>query len=149
MKVTEALIVEHRIFLTVFDQIERVLADAKTLTEVLILASLVKSMLEAHDSTETNLAYLACDHALQDKGQIDRMDQEHQKIDVCLRKVRSARTGKQAQRMLAAVIDFSRKHMQFEERSVFPSLESVLQPETLEGFGSNWQILREAAAASG
>lgn len=58
MKITETLIVEHRIFLAVFAQVERVLADATTLSEVVILASLVKSMLEGHDSTETNLAYL-------------------------------------------------------------------------------------------
>ena len=149
MKITEALIVEHRIFLTVFDQIDRVLADAKTLSEVVILASLVKSMLEDHDGTETNLAYLACDHALQDKDQLDRMSQEHQEIDARLRKVGSARTGMQARRLLAAAIDFSREHMQFEELSVFPSLESVLQPETLDELGSRWQLRREAASATG
>jgi hypothetical protein len=68
MTITEALIAEHNIFLSVFDQIERGLPSLTTPPEVRTMAKIVEGLLNGHAETETNLAYLALDHVLQDEG---------------------------------------------------------------------------------
>ena len=70
MKITQALVAEHTIFLSVFDQIERVLPSLATPIEVRTMASIVERLLEDHAKTETNLAYLALDHVLEHNGEL-------------------------------------------------------------------------------
>ncbi|HUJ43006.1 MAG TPA: hemerythrin domain-containing protein [Opitutaceae bacterium] len=138
MKITEALVAEHRIFRSVFDQIERVLPWLATVAEVKVLASVIEGMLEDHAGTETNLAYLALDHVMQDKGQLDRLHEEHQEIDASLRRVQQTDSCPEARRLLATAIAASRHHFHFEEQTVFPLLESVLQGGTLTELGATW-----------
>jgi len=144
MRITEALIAEHTIFLNVFDQIERVLPSLATPAEVQTMASIVEGLLEGHAKTETNLAYLALDHVMENKGELKRMHQDHAEIDDRLRKVHSASSCAQARRLLKSAIAASREHFRAEERSVFPLLERTLQEETLTELGRDW-MQREAA----
>jgi hemerythrin-like domain-containing protein len=144
MKITEALVAEHIIFLNVFDQIERVLPSLATPAEVRTMARIVEGLLEAHAKTETNLAYLALDHVVEDNGELKSMHQDHHEIDDRLTKVRSASTCAQARRLLKSAITASREHFRAEERSVFPLLERTLQEETLTELTKKW-MQREAA----
>jgi hemerythrin-like domain-containing protein len=139
MKITEILATEHRIFLSVFGQIERALNEVVTLTEVRMLARIVEGMLHSHSETETELAFLALDHALQDKGQLDRLHEEHDEIDTSLHLVHSAGNVAQARLLLQTAIGASRRHFAFEEQSIFPLIDSTLQPETLSGLGEAWR----------
>jgi hemerythrin-like domain-containing protein len=147
MKITEILVAEHRIFLSVFDQIERALSGVTTLTEARILARLVEGMLESHAGTETELAYLALDHVLQDKGQLDRLHEEHHEIDTSLHLVHLAGDVARARLMLQTALGASRRHFAFEEQSVFPLIESALQSETLAGLAATWMQRFEAQPA--
>ena len=147
MKITEALAAEHTIFLTVFDQIERVLPSLTTPAEVRTMAGIVEGLLEEHAKTETNLAYLALDHVLADNGELKRMHQDHYEIDERLRKVHTAKTCAEARRLLKVTILGTREHFHAEERSVFPLLEKVLQPDTLAALGQSW-LQRQAAPTS-
>ena len=147
MKITEILVAEHRIFLSVFDQIERALSGVTTLTEARILARLVEGMLESHAGTETELAYLALDHVLQDKGQLDRLHEEHHEIDTSLHLVHLAGDVARARLMLQTALGASRRHFAFEEQSVFPLIESALQSETLAGLAATWMHRLEAQPA--
>jgi hemerythrin-like domain-containing protein len=144
MKITEALVAEHTIFLSVFDQIERVLPSLTTHTELRTMASIVEGLLEGHAKTETNLAYLALDHVLENNGGLSRMHQDHNEIDDRLRRVHTARTCAEARRLLKLAILSSREHFAAEERSVFPLLEKVLQKQTLTDLAKNW-MQRQAA----
>jgi hemerythrin-like domain-containing protein len=144
MKITEALVAEHTIFLNVFDQIERVLPSLATPAEVQTMASIVEGLLEGHARTETDLAYLALDHVIEHNGELKRMHQDHAEIDDRLRKVHSASSCAQARRLLKSAIAASREHFRAEERSVFPLLERTLQAETLTELGRDW-LQREAA----
>ena len=149
MKITEILVAEHRTFLSVFAQIERALPGATRLAEVRMLARIVEGMLESHAGTETEQAFLALDHVLQDKGQLDRLHEEHLEIDTSLHLVHLAGDSLRARGLLQTAIDASRKHFAFEEQFVFPLIESALQPETLAGLGTTWrQQLEERPAAS-
>ncbi len=147
MKITETLVAEHRIFLRVFDQIDRLLPRMRTVAEVRRMASLVEALLMEHGTTETDLAYPALDHMLQDRDRLDRLHQEHQEIDAGLREVQAAPTLGEARRRLEAALLMSRRHFQFEERFVFPLFEELLQPGTLAELGADW-LERSAGARS-
>lgn len=138
MKITEALVAEHNTFLTVFDQIERVLPSLATPSEIRTMASIVEGLLESHAETETDLAYRALDHVLAHKGELQRMHQDHREIDDRLRKVHTAGTCAEARRLLKSALLASREHFHLEERSVFPLLEKVLRKETIETLGRSW-----------
>ena len=146
MKITEALVAEHNTFLTVFDHIERVLPSLATQTEVRTMASIVEGLLESHAKTETNMAYLALDHVLEQNGELKRMHQDHREIDDRLRNVHTANTCAEARRLLKAALLASREHFQLEERNVFPLIEKVLEKETLLELGQIW-LQRSAARA--
>jgi hemerythrin-like domain-containing protein len=146
MKITEALVAEHNTFLTVFDQIERVLPSLTTQTEVRTMARIVEGLLESHAKTETNLAYLALDHVLAHNGELKRMHQDHREIDDRLKAVHTARTCAEARRLLKASLLGSREHFRLEERSIFPLLEKALQKATLLELGQTW-LERSSSAA--
>ena len=147
MRITEALVAEHTIFLSVFDQIERVLPSLATPVEVQTMASIIEGLLEGHAKTETNLAYLALDHVMEHNGELKRMHQDHHEIDDRLKKVQTADTVAQARRLLKSALADSREHFRAEERSVFPLLEGTLQEETLTGLGESWMQRKTATAA--
>lgn len=138
MKITEALVAEHNTFLIVFDQIERVLPSLSKPAEVRTIARIVEGLLKAHSKTETNLAYLALDHVLEQSGELKRMHQDHQEMDDQLRKVHKARTCVEARRLLKAALRDSRDHFRLEESNVFPLIEKVLQKETQRDLGQKW-----------
>ncbi|MGA2865520.1 MAG: hemerythrin domain-containing protein [Verrucomicrobiota bacterium] len=138
MKITEALVTEHTIFLSVFEQIERALPGSGTLRELRTLAGMVEGLLRPHAETETNLAYAALDQALAERGQLERLHQDHHEIDARLEKVRRATTCAQARRLFEAALLATREHFRYEERSVFPLLEQALQAETLAELGRAW-----------
>jgi len=143
MKLTEALVTEHTIFLSVFDQIERALPSLSTPAEIDTMARIVEGLLQAHAKTETDLAYLALDHMLEHNGELTHMHQEHHEIDDRLRKVHTAKTCAEARRLLKAALTTSREHFRGEELNVFPLLEKWLKPETLLELGRSW-LRREA-----
>ncbi len=155
MKITDALVAEHTIFLGFFEQIDQVLPSLATPAEVRHLAILIVKLLQAHAQRETDLAYLALDHALAEKGQMERMHQDHKEIDGRFKQVDTARTCAEARRLLQAGMVASRDHFAFEEKYLFPLLEKVLRQETLRELGRAWidrttaPALRQTAAALG
>ncbi|HEY5911262.1 MAG TPA: hemerythrin domain-containing protein [Verrucomicrobiae bacterium] len=138
MKITDALIAEHAIYLGVFDEIERVLPSLTTPSELQTMAGIITRILQPHALDENNLAYLALDHALAHKGKLERMHHEHKEIDERLMKVHETGNCSEGRRLLKAAIAASREHFQLEEREVFPLLEKTLKPESLEALGRSW-----------
>ncbi len=138
MKITEALITEHVIFLSVFEQIERVLPSLTTPTEVRTLARVIEGLLQGHAAREANLAYLALDHVLAERGELERMHQDHRELDDRLQAIHTTNNLAEARQLLKTTISHSREHYRLEERTIFPLLEKVLQPETLHELGQTW-----------
>jgi hemerythrin-like domain-containing protein len=135
LMITDTLLAEHRVFRDLFDEIETLLPELTEVTETRLLATLVERVLLRHAEVESSLAYAALDHALKQRGQLERLHQDHEEIDGSLRRARKASTLKQSRRLLKAAIEASRAHFRREERGVFPLLERVLQPETLAALG--------------
>ena len=144
MKITEALLAEHVVFHNIFDYIERILPDVKTLAEVKSLAELMESLLLAHGKTEEDLVFAPLDHCLEQIGQRDVFHEEHHEIDASLLKVKAAKRLDEARRLLSVAVLASRKHFDHEERIAFPLAEKVMKRETLTELGKTWMKQRQA-----
>jgi hemerythrin-like domain-containing protein len=144
MKITEALLAEHVVFHNIFDYIERILPDVKTLAEVKSLAELMESLLLAHGKAEEELVFAPLDHCLEQIGQRDTFENEHREIDASLLRVKAAKRLDEARRLLSVAVLASRKHFDHEERIAFPLAEKVMKRETLTALGKTWMKQREA-----
>jgi len=137
-RITEALITEHAVFGTVFDHIEHALPKVRTGAEAKMLAALVEALLRSHSETETDLAYAALDHALDHRGELDQLHQDHQEIDARLQRIQSATGCGEARRLLKAVLRAAREHFAREEKTVFPLIDRALSQEMLADLGNAW-----------
>jgi len=138
MKITEALFAEHQVFQNLFDYIERNALRSKTLAEVKLLAGLMETMLAAHSRTEDELFIGPLEHCFEQIGHRETFHQEHDEIEANLKLVQKAKQLKQARQLLTAAVICSRKHIDKEERIVFPLAERVLKSKTLLALGQAW-----------
>jgi len=141
--ITDTLVVEHGFFCAVFDHIERVMPRLGSVHEVKLFSALVEELLARHAETEQSLAYRALDHVMEERGELDRMYQDHKEIDVHYRRVGRARSLAEARLLLKKALAASREHFRQEEQGAFPLLERVLPPDALDGLGG--ARLRECA----
>lgn len=139
MTIIEALVVEHRVFLMFFEQIERALPGVKTVDEVALMCRLLEAPLHNHGGAETDLAYIALDHILHQQNRLNRLHHDHQEIDGLLKEVEGIKDLQQARSRLKAALDACRAHFSEEERTVFPRIEKALQHETLLILGRVWK----------
>lgn len=139
MTIIEALVAEHRIFLMLFDQMERALPGVKTVDEVALMCRLLEAPLHNHGGAETDLAYIALDHILHQQNRLTRLHHDHQEIDGLLKEVAQIKDLPQARARLKSALDACRAHFSEEERTVFPRIEKALQPETLLILGRVWK----------
>jgi hemerythrin-like domain-containing protein len=145
--ITKTLIMEHAVFIEVFNQIERVLTGPVSASEVKLLASVVEGLLRDHGETETNLAYSVLDHALADRGTLNRLYQDHREIDDRFKRIHHTTDPAEAQILLKKALAATREHFRREEKNVFPMLEKTLQPDTLWTLGRKWTESHSISAA--
>ena len=143
MKITEALFAEHLVFHNVFDHLDRVAPRVKTLAEVKGLAALMEAMMKAHSDTEDELFIRPLEHCFEQIGQSETFHQEHDQIDSTLTLVGKATQVKKARQLLLQAVAASRKHVDKEERIVFPMAERVLSGKTLTSLGQAWRQQRK------
>jgi hemerythrin-like domain-containing protein len=143
MKITEALFAEHFVFHNVFDHLERVAPRARTLAEIKTMAALMESMMKAHSDTEDELFIRPLEHCFEQIGQRETFHQEHDNIDGTLVSVAKATQVKKARQLLLQAVAASRKHVDKEERIVFPMAERVLSAMTLTSLGQAWRQQRK------
>jgi hemerythrin-like domain-containing protein len=144
MKITEALLAEHVVFHNIFDHIEHVLPQLKTLAEVKGWANLMEGLLLAHGKAEEDLVFAPLNHYLEQLGQRDSFEHEHEEIDKSLLRVKSAKRLPDARKLMQQAVTASRKHFDREERIVFPLAERVMKGETLTELGKIWMKQRDA-----
>ena len=136
---------EHAVFHNLFDHIEAAVPRLGTLGEVKLLATLVDKVMAPHSKTEDDLFIEPLEHCFDQIGQNETFHAEHRQIEEMLAAVLTARTLKDAKKILLKVIAASRRHFDKEERIVFPMAERVLKTKTLSDLGTEW--LRKRAAA--
>jgi hemerythrin-like domain-containing protein len=123
------------VFCELFDEIDRLLPDVRTVAEVRLLGRLVEGVLSRHADVEQNLAYAALDQALAGKGELNQLYQDHEEIDACLQHATLAVEFVEAVRFLRAGLKASREHFRREEETVFPLFEKLFDPAAMEALG--------------
>jgi hemerythrin-like domain-containing protein len=139
MTIIEALVAEHRVFLTLFEQIEHALPRVKTVDEIALLCRLLEVPLHNHGGAEADLAYIALDHILHQQDRLTRLHHDHKEIDGLLKEVEAIKDLEEARSRLKTALDACRAHFSEEERNVFPRIEQALQHETLLALGRAWK----------
>lgn len=147
MKITEALMAEHLVFHNMFDHIEAVAPQFKTLAEVKVVAALMEAMLRAHAHTEDELFLGPLEHCFEQIGQRDAFVEEHEEMDGNLCRLQQVSRLDRARRLLLAAVAHSRQHFDKEERIVFPLAEKVLNSHTLSSLGEAWMDQRARVAS--
>lgn len=142
MRITDILMVEHTVFRAMFDEIERALRKSATIAEVRVFARTLTVLLRQHGESEQNLAYTALDHMLKEKGQLNRLFTEHREMDSRFEQAQAAADFAEASRLLRASMAMSREHFRYEEQTLFPLINTVLQDESLEKLGAAWKQKR-------
>jgi hemerythrin-like domain-containing protein len=143
MKITDVLRAEHAVFHNLFDHIEAVLPETKTLAEVKSLTTVAETLLAPHSQTEDDLFIEPLEHCFDQIGQNDLFHEEHKLIDAELAKVHQTNDLKSAKKMLLGAVALCREHFDKEERIVFPMAESILKNKTLAELGEAWLRRRE------
>jgi hemerythrin-like domain-containing protein len=136
--ITKALIMEHAVFRAVFNQVERALPKAGLAQEVKLLATVVEGLLSGHGEMEKHLAYSVLDHVLKEDDRLNRLHQDHHEIDEHFKRVHRANDLAEVKCLLKKALAATQEHFHREEEIVFPFLERVLRPETVETLGQTW-----------
>ena len=84
MKITEILMAEHAVFHNLFDHIEAVAPQLRTLAEVKALAAVVEKVHEPHSKTEDDLFIEPLEHCFDQMGQKETFHAEHENIEGAL-----------------------------------------------------------------
>lgn len=148
MTITEALIAEHSGFCAVFDCMERALPSLTTLPEVKVLTGQLEGMMVGHSEEETDLALVALDHILAQRGRLDYLHEDHRQMDQLLRRANEAEEFEQAVHLLKEVLAYSRAHFRHEEEVVFPLIDRMLPRNLLEELGRAWLQRYQSSARS-
>jgi hemerythrin-like domain-containing protein len=138
MKITDVLRAEHAVFHNLFDHIEAIAPQLKTLAEVKSLALVVEKLHGPHSKAEDDLFIDPLESYFDQMGQKETFHAEHEHIEATLVKVLTIKTLKDAKKTLLNAIAASRKHFDKEERIVFPMAERVLKAKTLNDLGEAW-----------
>ena len=137
--IIDGLVAEHRVFLTVFDQIERSLPEIKTTGEIALICRILERLIHDHGTAETDLAYITFDHVLKEQNRCSRLSHDHEEIDGLLREVETIQDLAEARSRLKVSLNACRVHFKEEERNVFPMIEKTLHHETLVALGRAWR----------
>ncbi len=143
MKITDILTTEHAVFCAMFDQIEHALPTLETSAELKALAGLLETLLHAHGETEQDLAYGPLDHLLKEKSQLGRLFSDHREMDSRMKEVQDGNDPAHARRLLQAAMVMSREHFRYEEQTLFPFVEKVLDLDSLEKLGDAYAHKRK------
>ena len=129
---------EHRIFLRLFEEVERSLPLLKTPDEVGLACRLIRRLLRKHGEVEDDLSFVAVRRILKDRGRHARLGHDHREIERLLENATSVRDIRKARARLKAALAGCRAHFRDEERNLFPLIEKALWPETLLALGEAW-----------
>ena len=145
MKITDILRAEHTVFHHLFDHIEAAIPNMKSLAELKTLGDLADKIMAPHSKTEDDLFIDPLEHYFEQIGQRETFHHEHEFIEECFSRLRSARRLAAARKILLATMAACRKHFDKEERLVFPLAERVMKAKTLTDLGAEWMKRREAS----
>lgn len=136
--ITEVLVAEHRVFLTLFDQVERALPGLKTMDELRPLCRLLQALLHKHGEEENDLSCVAVSHILKEHKRHARLHHDHRKLDALIKQVAVTKDIRKGRSRLRAALAACRAHFGDEEQVLFPLIERALRQDALLALGKVW-----------
>ncbi len=143
MKITDALLGEHAVFVAQFDRLDQdvpAVADAAIVREE---AALMASALVTHARLEDELLFDRLEGAGADPGLLATMKAEHQTIEAALRDAQGTADVARARERLLEAVAVAREHFAREERFAFPMAEALLSAHVLRALGAAWARRRD------
>jgi len=138
MKITDAFIGEHAVLYAQLDHLEEAVPAARTIGEIKAMAGLLEAALKSHAELEDDLLFNGLEPGLDQIGKLEKVQHEHDAICQGLKRVRTARTRKDAERRLLNIVHLARKEFDLEDRIIFRLAEDLLREETLCKLGRQW-----------
>jgi len=138
VKITDAFAAEHAVLNAQFDYLEKVVPIAKTLAEIKAMAGLLDAALSTHAHLEDELLFHGLEGGLDQLGQLEKVQHEHDAICKGLAKVQSSLRRSDAQRRLLNIIHLTRKEFELEERVIFKMAGQMTRAENLTKLTKAW-----------
>ena len=148
MKITDALLGEHGVFYSQFNQLEQVVP---TLTDVALIqtsAALLAAGLASHAHLENELLFKALEpHLGTGMGPLAVMRMEHNEIETNLARMPEVKAVDEARELVLHIVEVARQHFAKEENILYPAARQVLDEETLTQLGLQWAQQRHVTLA--
>lgn len=139
MKITDGLLGEHALFYALFDSVERVLADAQSVTEIRHAFEVIAEGIVSHANLEEELLFPALDA----QGPLRVMRAEHQEIEELVQAIAGAKSREDARDIGTRLLDVLREHFHKEEAVLFPMCETRVGEQTLIALGERYRARRK------
>ena len=140
MKVTEALLTEHRLLKILATQLESAAESKAELPALLGAASMLQKALIDHSRVEDEGLFARLEAAMGGGGPVAVMRADHEQIEGMLEEIANGTDRNQAARTVREVVGLTRDHFAKEESMLFPMAEQVLEGSVLEDLSAPWKV---------
>ncbi len=147
VKLTDALLGEHGVIYTLFDQIEAVTATATSVVHIQEATVVLSAVVLSHANLEEELLFPALETHVGTTGPLAVMRTEHDEIEHALRRIEEAQNLDDGADCVARALSIVRNHFQKEEEVLFSMARQTLDEETQIQLGKAWAEARRVSIA--
>ena len=140
MKVTEALLTEHRLLKILATQLESAAESKGELPTLVGAASMLQKALIDHSRVEDEGLFARLEAAMGGGGPVAVMRADHEQIESMLGEIADGTNRDQVARTVREVVGLTRDHFAKEENILFPMAEQVLDERALEDLSAPWKV---------
>jgi hemerythrin-like domain-containing protein len=142
MKITEALLRDHKVFYSQFEDLENALLSHSALPEIESQIDALTASLETHAQLEDELLFAALEPYIGQTGPLAVMRMEHSEIENTFAELQQAADYAATEEWVSHLLQVARPHFAKEEQVLFPTAEQVLDSNTLEQLGAQFSNRR-------
>lgn len=147
LRLTDALLGEHAVLYTLFDQIEAVAVTDANLAWIQQATVVLGAVVQSHAKLEEELLFPALEPHLGSEGPLAVMRAEHEEFKRTLRQIADMSDIEDGTDCLARALALVRDHFQKEEEVLFSLARQMLDDETQLRLGAAWAEARGVTIA--
>lgn len=147
LRLTDALLGEHAVLYTLFDQIEAVAVTDANLAWIQQATVVLGAVVQSHAKLEEELLFPALEPHLGSEGPLAVMRAEHEEFKRTLRQIADMSDIEDGTDCLARALALVRDHFQKEEEVLFSLARQMLDDETQLRLGTAWAEARGVTIA--
>lgn len=135
MKITEALLRDHQVFRSEFQDLEKALQSGAPQSEIEAQLDALNAALDVHSQLEDELLFAAMEPHIGPTGPLAVLRMEHGEIEEAFSRVQESADFAATSGLLSHLLEVARPHFAKEEQILLPMAEQVLDTNTLEELG--------------